>query len=171
MTFVKHPSERATCGREPRNTEDRYSFNIHWQILLHCNSIYDYCNLKNVCGETSGHCLGTTNLLLSKLHTSICFSGNVWHLLIPLQEECLWQYECTLGAPITNPDSDHTDSVAKRGPTRGAVLLAVEGDVSKSYYCRTAPSYNDAKPTPKRGMCKGLSVTCMLFLQKNVCAA
>ena len=47
------------------------------------------------------------------------------------------------------------------------MLLAVEGDVSKSYYCRTAPSYNDAKPTPKRGMCKGLSVPRMLFLSKQ----
>jgi len=106
--------------------------------------------------------------LLNKLHTSICFNDNILHLLIPLQEECLWQYECTLGAPITNPDSDRTESVAKRGPTRGAVLLAVEGDVSKSYYCRTAPAYNDTKTPPTKGMCKGLIVAHMFFLYTDL---
>ena len=60
-----------------------------------------------------------------------------------LQAECLWNYECTLGSSITNSGSDSTDSAAKHGPHKGAVLLAVDGNVTESYYCRTAPAWND----------------------------
>jgi len=49
-----------------------------------------------------------------------------------------------------------------------AVLLAVEGDVSKSYYCRTAPAYNDTKTPPTKGMCKGLIVAHMFFLYTDL---
>ena len=68
-----------------------------------------------------------------------------------LQAECLWNSECTLGSAITNSGSDSTDSAAKQGPRKGAVLLAVDGNVTESYYCRTAPAWNDPN-IQERGM-------------------
>ena len=52
---------------------------------------------------------------------------------------------------MTNSGSDSTDSAAKQGPRKGAVLLAVDGNVTESYYCRTAPAWNDPD-IPKMGM-------------------